>query len=116
MLTVVGKQKPKRWLPVTPTHSSGFHTEEEGDTTEIGIINTTKNISNLLINTAHNNETKSGPPEVQNLGATPFVEDDQDGCLWCQLLTLTVSQCTLFTYMHFSQVCINHQLTSTPTR
>jgi hypothetical protein len=100
MLTMtVGKQKPKRWLPVTPALSSGSHTEEEGDITEIGIIDATKNVSDLLIDTTHNNETKSGPPEVQNSGATPFVEDDQDGRLQCQLLTLTVTQ---FTYTHFS--------------
>jgi hypothetical protein len=74
------KQKSKQWFPVTPTHSSGSHTEEEGaDTTELDVEDATKDASNLLINNNHCKAKKSY--QLQSSKATLSPDDVQDSLM-----------------------------------
>lgn len=81
--TVMSTHKKQRWwLPVTPTHSSGSHTEEEGgDLTEPEFADPTKDLESNFIDNIHHNETQIFELQVQTSKAAPLFDNDQDSLL-----------------------------------
>jgi len=78
------RRKQKRWFPVTPTHSSGSHTEEEGgDLKELELPELTKDLESNLLNDndIHHNAAPIFEPRVQTSKAIPLFDHDQDSPL-----------------------------------
>ena len=78
-------RKQKWWLPVTPTHSSGSHTEEEGGDLkepEPPEARAKDLESSLLINSHINHDAAQiSEPQVQTSKIMPLFDDDQDSPL-----------------------------------